>query len=162
MTGSMTEEADRAAEVFFTAVRRMADGDADGTLRALEEFTGPNDLVAMQRAWGLATIAPLIIAHVMRRHFADQVPADGLWTLQSFNDLPIEQAVEASSLAAARLLVEHLNAPIGEGTEPGLDMLQAHAREHGPEGVGAMVIELLKVAAYLWRAGAFETNGEPL
>lgn len=159
MIGNITEEADRAAEVFFRAVERMAERDPDGTLQVLSEFTGPDDLVAAQRAWGLATIAPLITAHVMRRHFADQIPAGSLWTVESFSALPIEQTVEASALTAVRVLVEHLNNPLGAGTDVTVDMVAAHAREHGPEGVGALVIELLNVAAFLWREGAFETKG---
>lgn len=156
MSGSTPLEAWRCTEAFLRAVELFAEGDFEGSARTLEEYTTYDPETAERNTWSLVSVAPMITAQVMRRHYAGRVEPDAMWSIEAIGDtgLPIEKTSEPSALAATRAVVEHLNAPVGKGTDPALDLAVAHFRQHGPEGVMDMIVECVRLAASLWHRDA--------
>lgn len=139
---------------YLTAIEHAATNDMAS---ASEVLTGhlTDDEAARKWVWGLAGAAPMMAAHGLRQIHGDNTPPGGVWSIKNVPGIRIDRATDPHTLAAFHAVVEHLNHPDGAGTEPALDIVTAHYRQHGTEGVVRIVVELVKYGGFLWREGAF-------
>jgi hypothetical protein len=146
--------------VFMRLTELAANGEAEKTVDGLREYMTDDDEVAHRQAWSLASVGPLIVGHALRRFYKDQgaLQDDDLFIIETLPGAP-EQA-NPNSLAMSQAVIQHANAPQGNGTEYATDIVAAHVDVHGAGGMIEFLIELIKFNAFLWREGAYKTHAE--
>jgi hypothetical protein len=146
--------------VYMRLTELAARGEAKKTVDGLREYMTDDDETAHRNAWSLASAGAIIAAHALRRFYQDQgaLQGDDLFIIEK---LPgADEHGDPNALAMSQAVIQHANAPQGEGTDYATDIIAAHVDVHGAGGMIQFLIELIKFSAFLWRQGAYETDAE--
>ena len=136
------EAMDIAMQVYRFA-EMAARGEAGRCADALAGWIGEGAVGALRTHY-VATTAPLVAMGLMRAHFPHEVTPDQFWIMER---LPGAGA-DVHRDAVCQVLVRFLNDDI----DTGLDMVGAHLKVHGDEGLCKFAIEAVILLAGIIRS----------
>lgn len=148
-----TDRSQAAAQLFMDLTHHVANGQRAEAMKAVQAYSGEDPRTALLDVIAVTALAPFVIAIGLRRLGYPSRPGG----IHIFGPAAHRGSVEQALMYL--MITEHLNrTDEAETAAYTADVVQAHFRQRGGQGLALLLFALVDYSAHIMRLGAYDTG----